>query len=109
MMRTLFTLAALAYHALAQSTNDATATTSALASAVPGSSSNASSGTATTKTIFLPISNLGNIAASIVTAAPDSTVYGLACLYGSSSTCPDSASVTITEGESTLIYTMGNT
>lgn len=61
--------------------------------------------TPSTKTIFLPLSNIGNIAASVITAAPDSTVWGLACLYDTTSRCTAAPSVTITDGPSTLIFT----
>ncbi|EMC92125.1 hypothetical protein BAUCODRAFT_159884 [Baudoinia panamericana UAMH 10762] len=118
MFKLLYTLAALICSVTAQQTppgygaagstlSSASASALASASASPRSSSGSATNSASypTRTLFLPLSNLGNIAASIVTAAPDSTVYGLACLHVTPSICPYNASVLITEGPSTLIYT----
>ena len=125
MLKALSILAAVACHALAQEVITGTVTTggtfaspsftSTLAATTPTTSSytvryNDTASGYPMKTILIPLNYIGNVAASVITAAPESTVYGLACLHLlADGGCPETPSITMTEGESTLMYTMTDT
>ncbi|GAB1742443.1 hypothetical protein NU219Hw_g7989t1 [Hortaea werneckii] len=68
--------------------------------------------TTPTHTIWLPMASSGSIDASIITAAPNWTVYALGCGSASESafpsTCGLDAAYNITEGPSTLAYSFSN-
>ncbi|KXS93706.1 hypothetical protein AC578_3841 [Pseudocercospora eumusae] len=83
-------------HALAQ---DATSTASSQRNA---------SATASTSTVslFLPMHTPEQIQASIISASPNQTAYALGCTNNDTTTaCAWNPPITVTEGESTIIYT----
>ncbi|KAF2479849.1 hypothetical protein BDY17DRAFT_312788 [Neohortaea acidophila] len=101
-MQSSFLLLSLACHAFAATiTSLPTAAPSpastASASSAASTSSGAASGSYSTRSVFLPISLTEQLAASVVTAAPSSTVYAVSCA-ASVSNCPVNSAISITEG-----------
>ncbi|KAI6954672.1 hypothetical protein KC321_g16215, partial [Hortaea werneckii] len=68
--------------------------------------------TTPTHTIWLPMASSGSVDASVITAAPNWTVYALGCGAASSpafpSACGLETAYNITEGPSTLAYSFSN-
>ncbi|KAI7286078.1 hypothetical protein KC345_g1350 [Hortaea werneckii] len=68
--------------------------------------------TTPTHTIWLPMASSGSVDASVITAAPNWTVYALGCGTASSpvypSACGLETAYNITEGPSTLAYSFSN-
>ncbi|EME44815.1 hypothetical protein DOTSEDRAFT_24796 [Dothistroma septosporum NZE10] len=92
----------LAHYALAQVASPSPSRTSDTTTKAAGASATTSQPVVS---LFLPMGSPDHIQASIITANANQTVFLLGCSNNTTSSCGYNPPITVTEGESTLIFT----